>query len=97
MASDTDNSLVNIGAGTEHSIREFAHSICDLTGYDFDKIRFDTSRYVGAKSKVLSVAKLREMLPDYRPRPLRDGLAETIAWFRANWNAIVNAHAASAA
>jgi GDP-L-fucose synthase len=97
LATDTDNALVNIGAGTEHSIREFAHSICDLTGYDFDKIRFDTSRYVGAKSKVLSVAKLRELLPDYRPRPLRDGLAETIAWFRANWDAIVDAHAASAA
>jgi GDP-L-fucose synthase len=91
-----ENTLVNIGAGEEHSIREFAAAICELTGYDFSRIAFDTSRYVGAKSKVLSVKKLRTLLPDYNPRPLRDGLAATIRWFEANWDAIEQAHARAA-
>ena len=93
--SDTaENTLVNIGAGEEHSIREFAQAICSIVGYDFSRIQFDLSRYVGAKSKVLSVRRLRNLLPDYRSRPLNDGLAKTIDWFQKNWNAIQHTRAA---
>ena len=86
IAATIENSLVNIGAGEEYSIREFAETICDLVGYDFSLVQFDTSRYVGARSKVLRVDKLRTLLPDYSPRSLREGLAQTIAWFRAHWD-----------
>lgn len=85
LAETTDNTVINIGAGEENSIREFAQAICSIVGYDFQKIQFDLTRYVGAKSKVLSVSRLRKMLPDYRSRPLKDGLARTIAWFDENW------------
>ncbi len=76
-----ENELVNIGAGKEFSIREFAKMICDQVGYDFDKIEFDTSRYVGAKSKCLDVEKLKGMLPGYKMTPLKDGLSKTVEWF----------------
>ncbi len=89
LASSADNTLVNIGAGEEHSIRAFAQTICELIGYDMRLIQFDTNRYVGAKSKVLSVEKLRQLLPNYAPRPLKEGLALTIDWFRANWNRLL--------
>jgi GDP-L-fucose synthase len=84
LAGSADDPLINIGSGEEFSIREFASIICQLTGYDFDQIRFDTTRYVGARSKCLSVAKLRGYLPDLQMTPLREGLARTIHWLEAN-------------
>lgn len=81
LAARVDNDLVNIGAGEEHSIRDFAARICKVVGYPAERIQYDTSRYVGAKSKSLSTAKLRRLLPDYSPLPLDAGLKATIAWF----------------
>jgi len=82
--SSHENDLVNIGAGEEHSIREFAQMICDYVGFDFGRIEFDTTKYVGAKSKCLDVAKRRRLLPDRKLTPLAEGLARTIDWFRSN-------------
>lgn len=81
LADHVENEIVNVGSGEEHSIREFAQIICDVVGYPFEKIEFDLTRYVGAESKRLNVDKLRGYLPDYAPKPLAEGLAETIAWF----------------
>lgn len=81
LVNKVDNDLVNIGAGEEFSIRTFAAHICHIVGYPEERIRYDASRYVGATSKCLNVAKLRRLLPDYAPTPLAQGLASTIAWF----------------
>ena len=94
LANSVDSTIVNIGAGEEHSIREFAQAICSIVGYDFHKIQFDLSRYVGAKSKVLAVKRLRQLLPNYRCRPLNEGLASTIQWFQSNWHVFHRAQAA---
>lgn len=76
------NTLINIGAGEEHSIKEFAQAICTIVGFPFAKIEFDLSRYVGARSKVLSINKLKRILPELELRPLEKGLKETVQWFR---------------
>ena len=76
-----DNDLVNIGAGEEFPIRHFAKLICERVGYDFNQIQFDTTRYVGAKSKCLAVTKLKQYIPDLQLTPLEIGLAKTIDWF----------------
>jgi GDP-L-fucose synthase len=76
-----DELLINIGSGEERSIREFAAEICSIVGYPADKIEYDASKYVGVTSKCLNVEKLRSLVPDYRPVPLRDGLKKTIDWF----------------
>ena len=73
--------IYNLGSGTEYSIREFAKIICELTNYDFDRIEFDTSKYVGAKSKVLNISKSKELIPNYSDRNLRSGIHEVIEWF----------------
>jgi GDP-L-fucose synthase len=83
LAGDSSNQLINIGAGEEFSIREFARIICELTGYEFERIEFDTTKYVGAMSKCLSVTSLRGHLPDFERTSLREGLARTIRWFEA--------------
>lgn len=82
LADTVDNELVNVGSGTEHSIREFAQVICRHVGFDPQAIRYDESRYVGAKSKCLEIDKLRRLLPGYAPMALERGLPATIDWMR---------------
>lgn len=87
LAATVDNDLINIGAGEEFSIRDFAQTICKIVGYDFSKIQFDTSKYVGARSKCLSVTKLKKMVPDLRMTSLEDGLRRTVDWFQTEGKA----------
>ena len=81
LSGQVDNELINIGAGKDYSIRDFASHICDLVGYDYSSISFDTTKYVGAKSKCLNVSKLKALLPDLERTSLREGLNKTIQWF----------------
>ena len=82
LAGRCENDLINIGAGQELSIRHFARLICEQVGYDFNSIQFDTSRYVGARSKCLSIRKLLSLVSDLQFTPLETGLARTIEWFQ---------------
>ena len=92
LSESVDDDLINVGAGQEHSIRYFAETICDLVGYDFNRIRFDTSRYVGARSKFLVIDKLAAIHPGFTRTPLRDGLAKTIDWFWENRDRLLPAN-----
>ncbi len=79
------NDIFNIGGGEDYSIRDFAHIICELTGYDFNSIGFDINQYVGAKSKILEIGKLRNAIgKDLQKTPLKDGISKTIDWFLDN-------------
>jgi GDP-L-fucose synthase len=80
LADQVDHEIVNIGSGSEHTIREFAGLICAEVGYDPARIEYDTSRYVGARSKCLEIGKLRRLLPDFAPTSLAAGLPPVIAW-----------------
>jgi len=82
LDASRENDLVNIGAGQEFSIRHFARLICEQVGYDFNAIQFDASRYVGARSKCLSIHKLRQLVPGVQFTPLETGIARTIQWFQ---------------
>lgn len=82
------NDIVNIGAGEEYPIRDFARMICNRVGYDFDAIEFDTTRYVGARSKCLEIDRLRTLIPDLSLTPLNTALDATIDWFEGVWEEI---------
>jgi len=84
LAAHQKNTVLNIGAGREYSIRQFAEMICGYVGYSKDRIIYDIDRYVGARSKILSNAKLESIMPEYRPTSLQKGLNETIDWFIQN-------------
>ncbi len=84
LADTVEGEVVNIGAGCEHTIREFAALICAEVDYDSEAILYDTSKYVGARSKRLEIGKLRALLPDFAPTPLEQGLPPVIAWVREN-------------
>ncbi len=76
-----EDDLVNLGAGEERTIRQFASVICDIVGYDPDRIEFDRSRYVGAESKCLEIEHLVAAIGDPAYIPLEDGLTRTIEYF----------------
>ena len=59
----TSNEVVNLGTGQDNSIREFANQVCESVGYDPNKIVYDTSKYTGAKVKILSAEKVLSLMP----------------------------------
>jgi GDP-L-fucose synthase len=81
LVQNFENELVNIGAGAEHSIKYFAELICAIVGYDPALIVYDTSRYVGARSKTLDVRKLKRLLPEFARIDLKEGLSEAVDWW----------------
>ena len=87
LSGRCENTLLNIGSGEGFSIRHFAQLICDLVGFDFQQIQFDTSQYVGARSKCLSIGKLQRLTPELRLTNLETGLAQTINWFEGGGHA----------
>lgn len=83
LAEGGQRGVFNLGAGVDHSIRDFAQAICEATGYDMAAIEFDTTKYTGAQAKLLATDKAIAALPAYAQRDLRDGIAELVDWFVA--------------
>ena len=74
--------IVNIGFGEDISICELAKLICDVVGFD-GELAWDTTKPDGTPRKLLDVSKLCAL--GWQPAiSLRDGIARTYQWFRAN-------------
>ena len=77
----THEQPVNIGTGVETSIRELAHTISQIAGYD-GEIRWDHTKPNGQPRRCLNTARASEF--GFKSSiDLRDGLAETIADYKA--------------
>lgn len=76
---------VNISSGTSVSIRELATTIAEFVGFT-GEIVWDTAKPDGQMVKIFSVERLHRLGLDC-PTPLREGLAKTIGWFAANYQA----------
>jgi GDP-L-fucose synthase len=75
--------IINVGCGEDISIVELAELICDLVGFDGD-LTWDATKPDGTPRKLLDVTKLRAL--GWKPSiSLRDGIAQTYEWFRANY------------
>lgn len=73
---------VNIGAGSEISIRDLARLIAEETGFK-GRLAWDTSKPNGQPRRCLDVSRA-EALFGFRSRtPFREGLREAIAWYEA--------------
>jgi GDP-L-fucose synthase len=74
--------IINVGCGEDISIRELAELICDVVGFD-GELAWDTTKPDGTPRKLLDVTRLFAL--GWKPAiPLRDGIARTYEWFRAN-------------
>ena len=82
MNNFQSDEIVNVGTGNDIPIRELAETVAELTGYTGD-ILWDTSAPNGTPRRQLSTEKL-DNLGFRLPTTLRDGLTQTIAWYKQN-------------
>ncbi len=73
--------FLNVGTGTDISIKELAELIKDVVGYE-GKLVFDTSKPDGMPKKLLDIGKLHE-LGWQHDISFEDGLKQTYEWFVA--------------
>jgi GDP-L-fucose synthase len=76
--------IYNLGAGEEYTIRQFAEAICECVGFDPKEIKYDESKYVGARSKFLDNQKFSTQFGPLRRTPLKDGIYSTTKWIEEN-------------
>ena len=77
-------SHINVGTGTDVTIRELATSIREVVGFS-GEIVFSPSQPDGTPRKLLNVGKLSQMGWNFEVG-LRDGLERTYKWFLENFN-----------
>ena len=86
LPSDTFRSVtsqmlshINVGTGVDCTIRELAETVGEITGFQ-GRISFDAGKPDGTARKLMNVSKLAD-LGWTASISLRDGLAQTYAWF----------------
>jgi len=81
---------VNIGSGSDISLRDLAALIARLCGFDGD-IVWDPSQPDGQPKRLLDTSRAKALLDWQATTPLEEGLRRTIAWYRATRPAGVEA------
>jgi GDP-L-fucose synthase len=80
MEKINEPSPINLGGGSEVSIKDLATSIKDLVGYS-GAIEWDESKPNGQPRRFLNISKAARLL-GWKPKvSLIDGLAETVRWY----------------
>jgi GDP-L-fucose synthase len=79
-------SFVNVGTGTDVTIRELAEIVRDVVGFS-GELRFDTSKPDGTLRKLLDVSRLSAL--GWRAAiGIQEGISRTYDWFLANQESI---------
>jgi len=71
--------IINVGTGSDVTIRELAEMICRVVGYE-GRLTFDSSQADGTPQKLLDVSRLKA-LGWQAHTGLEEGLAATYQWF----------------
>ncbi len=77
---------VNVGTGTDVTIREIADTIADVVGFQGDT-EWDTTKPDGTPQKLLDVSQLAEAGWTAQIS-LQEGLERTVAWYRDHADAL---------
>jgi len=76
------NTHINIGTGIEHSIRDIAYRVKELTGYK-GNITFDPQKPDGTERKLTDVTKLHRL--GWRHTiELKEGIERLYQWYKSN-------------
>jgi len=73
---------VNLGTGVETSILEAAELVAEAVGFS-GRITWDASMPNGQPRRRLDASRARELFGWAAATPLREGIARTVAWYRA--------------
>lgn len=82
-AANTQEMLshINVGSGTDVTIRELAETVARVTGFT-GRLTFDTSKPDGTPRKLMDVSRLTDMGWS-ATIPLEEGIRQTYQWFLA--------------
>lgn len=75
---------VNLGSGSEITIRDLAYLIREITGYQ-GEIRWDRKKPDGQPKRCLDVSRANKEFGFVANMPFREGLEKTIAWYEQNF------------
>jgi GDP-L-fucose synthase len=79
MLNYDEPDIINVGVGTDLSIRELAELVCRVVSYD-GRLVFDTSKPDGTPQKLLDVSRLWAL--GWQARiGLEKGIKKTYQWF----------------
>jgi GDP-L-fucose synthase len=81
MLNYDEPEIINVGVGTDLSIRELAELVCRVVEYN-GRLVFDTSKPDGTPQKLLDVSRLRTLGWQARTT-LEEGIRQTYQWFLA--------------
>jgi GDP-L-fucose synthase len=82
MNNYSGNEPINVGTGSDISIRELAELVSEVVGYT-GEIAYDTTKPDGTPRKLLEVSRLNSL--GWRAiTPLKVGIERTYAWFLLN-------------
>ena len=74
--------LINIGSGTDVTIRELAELVCEILGFE-GTLSFDHTKPDGTPRKLMDSSRLFHL--GWKPKiPLREGIAQAYDWFLAH-------------
>jgi len=82
-----DPIILSVGEEEEVSIKDVALAVAEAMEFKGEVV-FDTSKADGQYKKTASNAKLRALLPDYKFKPMREGIAETVKWFVEHYETV---------
>lgn len=74
---------VNLGSNMEISIKDLVTLLCELMGFS-GEVRWDTTKPDGQPRRCLDTTRAKERFGFQAKTPFREGLRETIEWYRAN-------------
>ena len=79
MRNHADGGMVNAGSSEEISIRDLAHLMAEVTGYQ-GRVTFDTNRPDGTPRKIMDNTRLHDL--GWRPRTsIAEGMRKMYAWW----------------
>lgn len=80
--TEVRNTHINLGTGTDITMKDLAHSIKAIVGFN-GTIEFDASKPDGTFRRYMSVEKIHK-LGWHHKIELEDGLRQAIAWYQEN-------------
>lgn len=80
-----DPIILSVGEEDEVSIKDVAYMIKDAIGFE-GELKFDTDKSDGQFKKTASNAKLKNLHPDLKFTPIKQGIKESVQWFVDNYD-----------
>lgn len=77
--------VVNIGCGEEATVRRAVELILSAANHNNAEIIFDAAKPTSIPFRAVDITKARKVLGFEPKMTLRDGLSDTVEWYRANY------------